>query len=136
MLSSLRLQLDTLTQNYFSLLSERSELVSNIQNLKPKNLNFDCERESLMFNHFSTHIKKLNLKELFSYSLMIESHAQSTIKSNYPEWSNRIHLKRSSCLLQEQINPILLRVWNEESYQELLFTDEWELLLNESFKKK
>lgn len=119
-LEVLRLKLLNLNIELFELMSKRTQYVHKIQEQKlSENLKvFDPKREVLLFAKIQIDLKKLTLKQLFAFSLIIENDA-STFCSSYPFWSERVHILNASGKLIEQINPILLKAYDTRLFSEL-----------------
>lgn len=128
-LIELRAKLLELNLELFSLLEKRKILVNRIQDVKlENNLSvFSPEREKILFEKLSPLLKKLTLKELLSFSLLLETHADPTENNSYPAFSEMIHLRKSTkSPLWYRVNPILLYYYDAKSY--------FKLPLKEKFK--
>lgn len=139
LLSTERNKLELINNRFFELLEERRNCVSNITSHKIKLNNyssemglFDVSREKELFARLKDSIKGLSLKELFAFSLIIESQVNN--KADYPKWSEKIHLFDSQSIdlsvkLHYQINPVLLFFYNSNLFKELNFTKSFRELL-------
>ena len=121
-LIQLRQRLSNLNFLLFELFHKRKLIVQQIQNLKEKSLVYYCFDPQQEFNLFMKNkieFTKMDLKELFSFSLLIESHATTSAYS-YPEWSKGEHLNAiAEFHFSHQINPILLAVVHKDLYDQL-----------------
>lgn len=121
-LIELRAKLLEINLELFSLIEKRKLIVSRIQDLKTENnlSVFSPEREIILFEKLSPLLKKLTLKELLSFSLLLEAHADPTEKNLYPAFSEMIHLdKIDKSFLWYRVNPILLYYYDAKSYFKL-----------------
>lgn len=121
-LIELRAKLLELNLELFSLLEKRKLLVNQIQDIKIENKLsvFSPEREKDLFEKLAPLLKKLTLKELFSFSLLLEAHADPTNSTIYPAFSELIHLRKTDKNpLWFRVNPILLYYYDAKSYFKL-----------------
>lgn len=114
----LRESLELVNSDLFSLLNKRKSIVHNIQKLKQTNLCFDYDRELELFKKNTNLLKDLSDKELYIYSLIIESHAES-YNGNYPSWSSYEHLETPSTDVLDGTNPLLLALFSKKRYASL-----------------
>lgn len=128
-LSHKRLQLEQITSELLTSLDRRKKIVHEIQNLKQLEMNtdfpnFDAIREYEIFLKFKDVLKCFSIKELLAFSLIIEAQA-TTAEFSYPSWSTRAHLESFTADLIEQINPIMIMVYNFEKFKELKLRPEF-----------
>ena len=119
-----RAQLLKINLDLIHLIKERRTTVHQIQNLKLRTTKFpyfDAEREKKIYIQFASELTKLTLKELFSFSLLIESNADPLDDRSYPHFSQGDHLaqKNKQLKLHEQINPILLSIYDANLYKQV-----------------
>lgn len=123
------LQLNT---QFFQILSERRTLCMKIQELKETSgrfAHYDPERERDLFKQLEEDLKVLTIKELLSFSLIMEDQAQAMAPGAYPTWSQGIHLSESSSReLFTMINPLLLKATRPELFSRLQLTSEFSFL--------
>lgn len=122
------LQLNT---QLFMIVSERRFVSQKIQDLKTetgKYPHFDPTREKLLFEQFKEQISKLSIKELLSFSLIMEDQAMAMAPGSYPSWSSGIHLNGNSGELFGMINPILLKFARPEIFERLNLGPEFSFL--------
>jgi len=129
-LSNLRSQLVDLNIELFKLISQRAQLTQLIQKEKGPDLksHYDAQREKALFQELLPELKKLSLKELASFSLLMESQAQAP--SKYPAWSEGVHLVGPNLGIQSLINPLLLKVTHPEHFKTLKLKTEFSFLLS------
>lgn len=97
---------------------------------------YDPSRELEIFELQKEHFLKLSMKELLSFSLMMEDQAMALAPGSYPSWSQKVHLARPSNELFEMINPLLLKVSHPEIFNRLDFSHEFDFLKNEALPHK
>ncbi len=116
-LNKLRSEIDSLNSTFFKTLSQRRDCARKIQEGKVSHqaVCFDPVREEVIFSLHKDELEKCSIKEILSFSLLMESQAGE----NYPAWSKRIHLKSFEGKLYEQINPLLLKIIRPLEYQKL-----------------
>jgi chorismate mutase len=122
------LQLNT---QFFFLMEERRNLSLRIQELKEPSgrfSHFDPEREKEVFEILKPETKKVSLKELLAFSLIMEDQALSMAPGSYPTWSQGIHLQEHSRDLFTMINPLLLKITHPELFSRLHLTSEFSFL--------
>lgn len=121
-MNELRAELSKTNKKLITLLSERKKISNKIQ-IKKKNTqswsSFDYDQEVKVFTELKADLDFLALKELLSFSLIMESHAQSNDENHYPSWSRGEHLINAPKSIQEQINPILLKIIKPKLFSEL-----------------
>lgn len=130
-LTSLRSDLKTLNAEFFLFLNQRKELVTTIQSIKETTTQYYCFDPDFEFSLFSLNsdvLSKLSIKELLSYSLILEDHALVD-ENSYPEWTQLVHLSEKSHELYFRINPILLAVIHKNLYDQLPLNDEFKSML-------
>jgi chorismate mutase len=121
-----RFNLEELTQTFLETWISRKELVGQITALK-KSGNFDPIQERALFNEFSSILKKFEVEELLSFSLMMQSHVRTYGK--YPNWFQGEHLNMEPEFIFERINPILLEKTRPDLYNKLELSTEFQNLL-------
>ena len=119
----LRVKVLELNHQMFSLIRERRLIVSQIQSLKSsegKFPYFDSKREIMLFEKLAPDLKMLSLKELLSFSLLMEGQADPAGLGLYPQFSFGDHLEdKNRKGIIELINPILLHFYNPELEKQL-----------------
>lgn len=121
-LIEMRAKLLQINLELFSLIEKRKLIVTRIQDIKMENnlSVFSPEREKDLFEKLAPLLKKLTLKELLSFSLLLEAHADPTEKNVYPAFSEMIHLRKTTkTFLWYRVNPILLYYYDAKSYFKL-----------------
>lgn len=121
-LADLRGRLSEVNFKLFLTLDERKILCQQIQDLKPKTgpfSHYDPQREGQIFQEQQDQLKKLSLRELLAFSLMMEEHAQGQQPNSYPAWSTGNHLKVQSGQLLTMINPLLLKFARPDDFIKL-----------------
>ena len=105
-LKELRQQLKEINLDLFQVLAKRKSVTKAIQDQKKidKHQTYDAKRELDLFLSLQGELSHLSPKELFAFSLLMESHAGE----GYPEWSSTEHLSTKQSTLYDQINPLLL----------------------------
>lgn len=129
-LSNLRTQLTQLNCELFEVFKKRSALTQQIQREKGVALttHYDANREELLFAELRPKLVAMSLRELASFSLLMESHAGAPEK--YPAWSEGVHLIGPSQGVQCLINPLLLKVTHPELFKSLKLKTEFSFLLS------
>jgi chorismate mutase len=130
-LAQLREALLQLNTQFFQILEDRRELTQRIQGLKDvtgRYAHFDPEREKVLFHHVLDALKKLTLKELLAFSLVMEDQAMSMAPGSYPSWSSGIHLQDSARDLPSMINPLLLKITHPELFNRLFLAPDFSFL--------
>jgi len=120
-----------LNTQFFMIVSERRFISQKIQDLKTEMGNYphyDPAREILLFKQFQEQITKLTIKELLSFSLIMEDQAMAMAPGSYPSWSSGIHLDAMSKELFCMINPLLLKSARPEIFERLNFTADFSFL--------
>ena len=134
-LKVMRDELDKITKELFKIIQNRKVSVQQIQLSKEKTSafkSFDPIREYSLFQNYKIELQSMSLKELFSFSLLIEDHAEIST-GDYPQWSNLEHISsinKDFTQLQNQVNPILLAVTHKDLYDSLKLSKEFQTLLN------
>lgn len=121
-LAQLREALAQTNSEFFLALADRRKLCISIQGIKEQKGHFshyDPERERTVFGQFATQLKELSIRELLSFSLVMEDHAQAMAPGSYPNWSLRIHLAQPGLELFEMINPLMLKTAHPEIFKRL-----------------
>lgn len=121
-LVELRAKLLALNVELFGLIEKRKLIVSRIQDIKAENKlsAFSPEREKVLFEKLTPLLKHLTVKELFSFSLLLEAHVDPAAKGIYPAFSELIHLRKTvKTPLWYRVNPILLYYYDAKSYFKL-----------------
>ncbi len=116
---------------YFFNLAERRKLCISIQEVKGTTGRFshyDPEREKIVFTHFKQQLSSLSLRELLSFSLVMEDHALAMAPGSYPAWSQRYHLTTPPKDLHEMINPLMLKISHPDMFGRLELTPEFHFL--------
>ena len=128
-LELLRVKVLELNHQMFSLIRERRLIVNQIQSLKPTEGSFpyfDSKREILLFEKLASDLKMLSLKELLSFSVLMEGQADPAGVGLYPQFSSGDHLEQKNRMgLIELINPILLHFYNSELEKQLSLKKEF-----------
>jgi chorismate mutase len=131
-LDELRDNLFHLYLKFFSLLDLRRSLVQEINLLKENEgfyKNYSPDREKELFFKLESDLKKLSLKELLSLSLLIEDHAQFDGENSYPSFSAGVHLQNFKGEIHQQINPLILSIYNQELGAKLTLSDKFKKIL-------
>lgn len=113
------------------LMQERRSLSQKIQELKGLSglyAHFDPEREKHLFNNQAEEFKKLTLKEMLSFSIMMEDQASVLAPGSYPSWLSGVHLEDFTHETHQMVNPILLSVTKKELFKTLKFSHEFAFL--------
>lgn len=126
-----RIELLETTKAILELMQKRANVVQEIQKFKHDNneRSWSPQQEFKIFKALGLHLKTFNLKELLQFSLMIES--QAAKGSDYPKWSEREHLVQPAQGLAQQINPILLYLYNPKEYAKLELVNNFAMTLEE-----
>jgi chorismate mutase len=127
-LAQLREALAQLNSELFLTIIERRSLCIKIQEFKETGGRFssyDPTREKEVFTLHVDEIKKLTLKELLAFSLLMEDQAQAYAPGSYPSWSQCTHLIHSQKELIEMINPLLLKFRSLELFSKLNLSSEF-----------
>ena len=129
-LTKLREALDQLNKQWFSLVQERRELVSQIQSVKLVGSlpHFDYDRESALFSDLLKLLAPLHLKELLAFSVLMEAHAGSP--ERYPAWSEGVHLAELPLKDFHRINPVLLKAVHPDLFKTLRIAPDYTFLLD------
>ena len=130
-LAELREALAQINSEYFLTLKERRAITLRIQERKGSSgrySHYDPERETEIFLLFSNELKNLTMKELLSFSIVMEDHASAMAPGSYPAWSSFSHLRSHNHELFEMINPLMLKVSRPEFFSRLALTQEFRFL--------
>ncbi len=129
-LSKLRTQLAQLNSELFGLFEKRAHLTHLIQVEKGSKLltHYDAKREKALFKEMRSQLLRLSLRELASFSLLMES--QAGAPGMYPAWSEGVHLVGPSQGVQCLINPLLLQETHPELFKTLKLKTEFSFLLS------
>lgn len=130
-LAQLREMLAQLNSEFFLLLGERRGICLKIQELKEdkgRYAHYSPDRENDLFSQMQEELKLLSIKELLSFSLMMEDHAMAMAPGSYPSWSSRCHLIGSHQDLFEMINPLLLKKTHPHLFSRLTLSSEFDFL--------
>ncbi len=130
-LEQLREALLQANSEYFFNLAERRKLCISIQEVKETSGRFshyDPDREKIVFTHFRQQLGALSLRELLSFSLVMEDHALAMAPGSYPAWSQRYHLTSPPKDLHEMINPLMLKISHPDMFGRLELTTEFNFL--------
>lgn len=120
-------------------IQERRRICLKIQELKSTQgpyPHYDPQRELDIFELQKEHFIKLSLKELLSFSLLMEDQAMALAPGSYPSWSTKIHLSQKAGELFEMINPLLLKVSHPEIFNRLEFTPDFDFLRAQALPHK
>jgi chorismate mutase len=130
-LALLRESLSKVNEQFFLTIQERRSLTLKIQHFKDSTGSYPFyapKHEKKIFLYFRDQLKKLSIKELLAFSLIMEDQAQAFIPSAYPIWSERIHLTSSSQNLFEMINPLILKMIHPDFFYRLELSEEFSFL--------
>jgi chorismate mutase len=130
-LSQLRERLAQINSELFLTLGERRTLSVQIQSAKDsagRYSHYDPEREKELFTQLETEIKKLSLKEILAFSLIMEDQAMAMAPGSYPSWSQALHVTNPKNELSEMVNPLLLKFSHPNLYQRLSLNAEFSFL--------
>lgn len=125
-LTATRLELAELSSKLYSLITKRRAIVKKIFTIKDPSKAFEPNIEIGIYQN--PFFKNCSLEEALALSLLIENHASS--QSNYPKWSQKIHLSVKNEDLTQMINPLLLLTISPKSFDGLQFTSEFKYLLD------
>lgn len=118
-LTELRSSLESVNNSLFKIILQRRELVTAIQGLKSSPgdiwVAYDSVREKELFKRFKVELRALEVKELFAFSLLMESHAWAP--KNYPEWSEGVHVTTFPLEAHHRINPLILEVTHPDLFE-------------------
>ena len=89
---------------------------------------YDQQRELEVFELQKEALSKLSMKELLSFSLMMEDQAMALAPGSYPSWSSKVHLAKEEGQLFEMINPLLLKVTHSEVFNRLELKPDFDFL--------
>lgn len=112
-------------------IQERRRICLKIQELKTPSgpyPHFEPNRELEVFELQKEHFVKLSMKELLSFSLLMEDQAMAMAPGSYPSWSQKVHILSPGKDLFEMINPLLLKVSHPEIFYRLEFVPEFDFL--------
>jgi chorismate mutase len=112
-------------------LQERRRICLKIQELKSRAgayPHYDAQRELEVFELQKDHLLKLSIKELLSFSLLMEDQAMALAPGSYPSWSLKVHMLKPTSELFEMINPLLLKVTHPEIFNRLEFVPDFDFL--------
>jgi len=121
-LAQLREALIHLNSQLCMVISERRTISLKIQELKKGHgrfSHFDPEREILVFGLLKNDLEQLSLKELLSFSLIMEDQAMALAPGSYPQWSSGTHLESPNLDAAHQVNPLLLKVTHPDLFSRL-----------------
>jgi chorismate mutase len=130
-LVQLREALAQLNSEFFLTIAERRNLCVKIQSFKESKgrySHFDPEREKEIFGLFHAQLKKVSIKELLAFSLIMEDQAMAMAPGAYPSWSQKIHLVNPKGELFEMINPLILKEAYPEFFNRLALSVEFNFL--------
>lgn len=130
-LAQYREALAQLNSEFLLTISERRALCLKIQEFKQNQgtySHYDPIREKEVFELLNSSFKELSLKELLSFSLIMEDQAMAMAPGSYPSWSQGIHLTESHRDLVEMINPLLLKVSRPDLFSKLNLSVEFKFL--------
>ena len=116
---------------FILLVKERRALSLKIQELKGESglfAHFDPEREKQIFLDQEEQFRNLTLKELLSFSILMEDQATAMAPGSYPSWLTGIHIEDFSHEIYQMVNPILLSVTHKELFKRLKFSAEFAFL--------
>ncbi len=130
-LGELRQRLSNITKEISSLTALREGIISHIQSLKKINdqSSWDPEQELKMFQNLLDPQVTMSAQELLHLSLLIEM--QSIRYSDYPRWSESVHLVENEVQnrIYSQINPVLVFLSDREKFYGLKFKSEYDQVL-------
>lgn len=133
-LNHLRHELLAINQQFFHIIEQRKDLVHAIQSQKfsAGQTVFCPEREWELFNQLANELKRLSIRELLAFSLVIEEDARS-FNDTYPAWSEGQHLARDrhqniTQNIIELINPILLKVAQFDHFKDIQLNSDFDFI--------
>ena len=129
--AQLREALAQINSEYFFTLKERRAITLKIQERKGaagRFSHYDPDREKEIFTLFVSELKILTMRELLSFSLVMEDHASAMAPGSYPAWSSSFHLSNHHHELFEMINPLMLKFSRPEFFSRLTLTQEFGFL--------
>lgn len=129
-IDALRNDIVEVNSSLFEILNKRKKIVSDIQKLK----NGPSWKPKVELKVFSDALKNqdLTLKELLIFSNIVEF---QVLKDCYPQWSCRVHIETESIdhrKLEQQINPILLYVFDKKLYNATKLKPNFKKIIEES----
>lgn len=130
-LRELREALVQLNSEYFLTLGERRNITLKIQEIKSASgryAHYDPDREKEVFALFKDQLKHCTLKELLSFSLIMEDHAMALAPGSYPAWSQSVHVQNPSRELFEMVNPLILKLALPKFFERLNLSQEFSFL--------
>lgn len=130
-LAELREALAQVNSEFFLTLKDRRSITLKIQERKGatgRYSHYDPEREKEIFTLFSQDLKLLTMRELLSFSLVMEDHASAMAPGSYPAWSSLSHLSTHQHELFEMINPLMLKISRPEFFGRLALSQEFRFL--------
>jgi len=130
-LSLLRESLAQVNEQLFLIIQKRRSVTLKIQDFKDSSGRYpfyDPKHEKKIFLHFMEELKKLSMKELLAFSLIMEDQAMAFAPGTYPVWSEHVHLTRYSQNLFEMINPLMLKMAHPDFFHRLEFSEEFSFL--------
>ena len=129
-LTQLREALAQTNSELFFAIADRRKLCLKIQTIKEREGQnyYDPERERVVFEHFQGELKSMSLKELLSFSLLMEDQASALAPGSYPAWSARVHLAETKQELYEMMNPLMLKVTHPEIFKRLKLSQQYSFL--------
>ena len=118
-LNQLGKDLEEQNHKIFQLYQDRQETITKIQKVKIDHElpSWDPQREYQLFSSLNGLLEDKELSFYGHFSLLIES--QASLKSEYPKWSEGVHLSENTGGLEQYINPVLLFVVNKTKYLQL-----------------
>jgi chorismate mutase len=137
-LDNFRNELEAVNSSILQSIKKRRLLVKEIAVLKSYSspiieqyLNYSPNREWELYNRSVGLLHALSIKELLSFSLLIEDHA-GVREGIYPAWSSLDHLTDGSdCNLISMINPLLIALLFPDKLRELSLIDWFQDILQE-----
>lgn len=130
-LAQLREALAQHNSEFFLTLSERRAITVRIQEYKQtrgRYSHYDPEREKEVFTYFSEELKRLSLKELLAFSLVMEDHAMAMAPGSYPAWSDSVHIVEKKNEIFDLINPLLLKFARPDFFNRIELIREFSFL--------
>jgi len=129
--AQLREALAQLNSELFLTITERRNLTMKIQEYKDsmgRYPHYDPEQEKRLFLLYEDQLRKLSIKELLSFSLIMEDQAMAMAPGSYPVWSEFTHVLTPTKELYEMINPLLIKIARPDFFNRLTLSGEFSFL--------
>ena len=125
-MKKLRIQIESINRRIVQLFSERKKIVQAIIAQKDQGSSYDAKRESIVFEQLKLFLLAMEIGELLSFSMLMESQVISCGVNDYPRWSLGEHLMDEPRELIHQINPLLLKIVRPKLFSKLCLKKEFQ----------